>query len=256
MEYIPAAYQTPGRVSVDFVAVHWMATTLAGCIATFTGGGRQASAHYGVEDGRAVQFVHDGDTAWALGNWDANQRSISVEHSAQPGRDATDATYSTSISLIADLCTAHGLTPSPETIRPHNHFQNTQCPGTLNLDRIISGVTALMNGEDDHMNADQDRKLNEIYDRVFGRDVQRWFNPGTMEVRNSPFDGAIAARSTDLHDVISTNNFLAGSVSRILAAVAAVPGIDNATITRLGDELKTELHVVTDNLSITLTAKP
>lgn len=44
-----------------------------------------------------------------------------------------------------------------------------------------------------------------IYDRVFGRDRQRWFNPTTGEVRFEPFDGGEPMRSTDLHDVLTTN---------------------------------------------------
>lgn len=142
MEKIKAYYQTSGRVSVDFVVIHWINGDLNSCIRTFTDGARQASAHYGVEDGRLVNFVDDADTAWALGNWDANQRSISVEHSAQPGRPATDATYETSIGLIAGLMVKHGLTPSLDTIRPHNHFSATQCPGTMDLQRIVDGVKA------------------------------------------------------------------------------------------------------------------
>lgn len=149
MDYIPATYQTPGRVSVDFIAIHWINGTLDSCIKTFTDGERQASAHYGVEDARVVQFVRDENTAWSLGNWEANQRSISIEHSAQPGRPATDATYTTSIALIADLCRKHGLAPGNMTIRPHGAYQATQCPGTMDLDRIITGVQALMYGENE-----------------------------------------------------------------------------------------------------------
>lgn len=101
-----------------------------------------------------------------------------------------------------------------------------------------------------------DSKVDAMYNRLFGRDVQRWFNPTTMEVRGEPFDDGIPARSTDIHDVMSSNNFLAANVDRILAAVAAVPGIDTATITALTAELSAELHAVTDNLTITLTNKP
>lgn len=144
MEKIRAYYQTTGRASVDYIVVHWINGSLESCVRTFTDGVRQASAHYGVEDDRLVSFVDDADTAWALGNWDANQRSISVEHSAQPGRPASDKTYKTSIRLIAGLMVKHDLKPSTETIRPHHDFSATQCPGTMDLARIIEGVKALL----------------------------------------------------------------------------------------------------------------
>lgn len=161
-KFLPAVFQTPGRVSIDFIAVHWMATTLAGCDATFTGGQRPASAHYGIENKVIHQYVKDGNTAWALGDWDANQRSISIEHSAGPGRPATDETYETSIELIASKCGEYGLEPSHDTIRPHNHFQATQCPGTMDLDRIIHGVQKLLNTT----LTDDERFLVELFGRV------------------------------------------------------------------------------------------
>lgn len=150
MEYIPAVYQTPGRVSVDYIVIHWINGNLDSCIATFTNGERQASAHYGIENSRVVNFVDEGNTAWACGNWEANQSSISIEHSAQPGRVATDLTYATSIALIASLMVKYGLEPSRETIRGHSEFYATQCPGTMDLDRIIAGVKNILNNTEEN----------------------------------------------------------------------------------------------------------
>lgn len=106
---------------------------------------------------------------------------------------------------------------------------------------------------EEQMNAEQDAMLRRVHDRLFGRDVQRWFNPDTMEVRGEPFDGSIPARSTDIHDVMSSNNWLAANVTRILDAVANVPGIDSAIIKQLGDELSAELAERTSKLKVVLT---
>jgi N-acetylmuramoyl-L-alanine amidase CwlA len=78
--------------------------------------------------------------AWHSGNWDENQRSIGIEHSAQPGRDATAATIATSVDLIVTLCRRHNI--SPDRIYPHSRFTATQCPGTLPVQQIIDQVRA------------------------------------------------------------------------------------------------------------------
>jgi len=102
MDFIQATYFTPGRqgATVDQIVMHWMDGTLAATIDTFTNGSRQASAHYGIGEGDEKQFVQEGDTAWADGDWNENIRSIAIEHSAQPGRDATDDTYARSIARV------------------------------------------------------------------------------------------------------------------------------------------------------------
>lgn len=138
-KWVPAVYYTQGRDSkVRRIVLHWMATTLAGCDATFTGGGRQASAHYGIENTTVHQYVKESDTAWHAGVRSVNHESIGIEHSAQPGRDATEATVQTSIALCTELCRRHGLTA--DAIFVHNDFYATQCPGTLPVSRIREAV--------------------------------------------------------------------------------------------------------------------
>lgn len=105
------------------------------------------------------------------------------------------------------------------------------------------------------LDAEQDRRLTEIYNRVLGRDIQRYFHPGNLEVREHPFPGAIPARSSDIHDVISTNNLIVSQTNRILDAVAKIPGVDAATIAGLREQLAAELKQATADLSIELTVK-
>lgn len=99
--------------------------------------------------------------------------------------------------------------------------------------------------------ARNERRLAAIYDRVFGRDIQRWFNPDTGDVISEQREGYIPARSTDVHDVISTNNLIVSQNSRVLDAVAKVPGVDAATIQGLRDQLAAELRAATEGLKVT-----
>lgn len=135
----------PGRTDVEYVVIHWMDGYLAGADATFQNTVRQTSAHYGVEDDTIHQYVDEANTAWHAGNYDANTRSIGIEHSAMPGRPASDATYASTIWLITGICQRYGLDPAV-AILPHQHFTSTDCPGTMDLQRIIAGVQASLGG--------------------------------------------------------------------------------------------------------------
>ncbi len=97
-----------------------------------------------------------------------------------------------------------------------------------------------------------EKSVNEIKDRVLGRDVQRWFHPQTLEVRTEPFAGAIPARTTDVHDIISTNTLVASQSNKILDAIKDIPGVDSTVIAGLRQELSAELQSAVDGLSITL----
>lgn len=126
------------------------------------------------------------------------------------------------------------------------------------MDGLRNQINAVLNGTNNESEFDVDTtaKINAIYDRVFGRDVQRWFNPDSMEVRTEPFAGAIAARSSDVHDVISTNRWIEANTKRILDAIAGIPGISEATIQGLREQLSNELEAATRNLEVTLTVAP
>lgn len=125
---------------VKYIVIHWMAGTLAGTDAVFQRKGG-VSAHYGLENALRHQYVREDHTAHHAGNWVKNLQSIGIEHSAAPGRKATDATYKNSIELCTYLCKKYGLNPDTAII-PHNSIVATQCPGTMDLNRIKKGVKA------------------------------------------------------------------------------------------------------------------
>ena len=99
---------------------------------------REASAHYQVEsNGRIGQLVHDWDTSWNAGDWEANLTSIGIEHAnsggAAQGWPISEATRENGAHLVAALCKRYGL-GRPEwgkNVFPHQHFQSTACPGKL-----------------------------------------------------------------------------------------------------------------------------
>lgn len=131
---------TPGRQGnkPSKIIIHWMDGNLASTDAVFQNTTRQTSAHYGLEDNTIHQYVKEADTAYQAGVWDVNLKSIGIEHSAAPGRPASDATYASSIQLCTEICQRWGI--SPDNIVPHNSVVATQCPGTIDLNRIKAGV--------------------------------------------------------------------------------------------------------------------
>jgi hypothetical protein len=140
IDFIGSPNYMPGRqgTKIDRVVVHWADGTLQAADQTFQDIKRQTSAHYGVEEGVIHRYVEEEDTAYHSGNWPMNLRSIGIEHSAQPGRDATDLTYQSSAQLIADVCYRNNIPIDREHILKHSEVIPTECPGTIDVDKLIA----------------------------------------------------------------------------------------------------------------------
>lgn len=129
-------HYTPGRggKSVSFVGIHYNYgdLTVEDCYNIWQT--REASAQYQVESsGRTGQLVLDKDTAWALGNFDKNQRSINIEHANKPDGSFTEACLDTGAHLVAAICKAYNL-GRPQwdvNVIPHKAISPTSCPGEL-----------------------------------------------------------------------------------------------------------------------------
>ena len=145
---IPTSNYAKGRGSnsVNKIVLHWMAGTLAGTDSRFKNPSSGVSAHYGIENDVIHQYVTDTDTAFHAGVYIVNQQSIGIEHSADPNRPASNATYESSAQLIATLCKKYNLNPDT-ALHPHKEYKPTQCPGTLNLDIIKARVKTIIGGE-------------------------------------------------------------------------------------------------------------
>lgn len=129
-------HYTKGRQGheVNFVGIHYNAgnLTIEGCYSVWMA--REASAHYQVEDdGTDGQLVWDGNTAWALGDWDANVRSISIEHANRPDGTITEKALDDGAHITAAICKYYGLGRPQwgKNVFPHKHFVSTSCPGQI-----------------------------------------------------------------------------------------------------------------------------
>ncbi len=173
IQYIPSPNYTPGRIQpITKIVIHWAVGTMASTDAQFANPNSEVSAHYCIEDNNIHQYVKNGDTAWHARQ--ANPYSLGVEHSAAPGRPATEATINTSAQLVAQLCSKHNIAINRGNIIPHSQVVATECPGTIPIDRIISMAQAIVGQEI----KEEDMKIPDN-DAWFNR-----FNKLTVQIRN------------------------------------------------------------------------
>ncbi len=129
---------TSGREGsrVSEITIHHAATTdFDGIGRTFKT--RGVSAHYGVGRSKNVnQYVGEGNIAYHAGNWNANKRSIGIEHvnsSGAPNWDVAQETFLTSVELARDIVKRHGLGKLVpfQNLFPHDYYSATACPAKL-----------------------------------------------------------------------------------------------------------------------------
>jgi N-acetyl-anhydromuramyl-L-alanine amidase AmpD len=125
---------------ISGVIIHWIGQgTVDSTIAWFASTKSKVSAHYLVSNNDKVyQFVEEKDTAWQAGDWNTNLESIGIEHDAIPGRPLTEQGYKTSGELVRGICLRHNIPIDREHIMKHSEIKATQCPGTVDIDKIIS----------------------------------------------------------------------------------------------------------------------
>lgn len=130
--------QGRGGHKVEFIGIHHNAGNLSIQQTYNVWQNRPASAHYQVDiNGRIGQLVWDRDTAWALGNFNMNQRSINIEHAnntgAAGGWTISEATLENGAHLVAALCKAFNLGRPVwgQNVRPHSQISPTACPGAI-----------------------------------------------------------------------------------------------------------------------------
>ena len=131
----PSNYSHSRWKPVTHIVIHWIVGSLASADATFRNPSRNASAHYGVENKNVHQWVKERHTAWHAGS--ANPYSIGIENSAAPGRKATATTYQTTGELVGKTAKKYNIPLTTKYIVPHKKYMATQCPGTMDINRII-----------------------------------------------------------------------------------------------------------------------
>ncbi|MDD6566428.1 MAG: peptidoglycan recognition family protein [Parafannyhessea umbonata] len=114
IQSIPASSRTYTRgregCSIGHIVVHYTGAA-GGAVDNgryFAGGARGASAHYFVDSGAIVQSVADSDTAWAVGNWGANLRTLSIEV-CSAGEDFSQGERERLRWLVRSLMARHGV---------------------------------------------------------------------------------------------------------------------------------------------------
>lgn len=138
IDWIGSPNYDSNRKPITTIVIHWFGIgKLKGADATFQKAGG-TSAHYAIEDITVHQYVKESDVAYHAGNYAMNQKSIGIEHSAEPNRPASDATYNSSAELVATICKKYNIPLDRTHIIKHSEVKATQCPGTMDLDRIIS----------------------------------------------------------------------------------------------------------------------
>lgn len=122
------------------IVIHWFGIgTLESANARFQNKANQTSAHYGISKGRVWQWVKEQDVAWHAGNWAVNSESIGIEHDAVLNKhDLTEQDYQLSGELVAGICQRYGIPLDRKHIIGHREAKATQCPGTVNIDKIIA----------------------------------------------------------------------------------------------------------------------
>ena len=103
-------------------------------------GTREASAHYGVAPGQIHQYVGLNDTAWAVGNWEWNKRSVSIEHVGTTASPPSYATLDTSAQLMAALARSKGwrhLTMG-DNVGIHKWYSSTSCPAGTDVNWLVA----------------------------------------------------------------------------------------------------------------------
>ncbi len=148
-------YREPAAVKTH-ITLHWMDGTLAGTDAHFQnpgtikdGRGTGTSTQYGIGQTDIHQYVPEAEYAHGDGDAYSNANGISIEHEGGPDLPITDAVYGQSVRLVADIAARHGFGELVVGVNvfPHNHWVATDCPGTLDLERIVRGAN-LLNGYD------------------------------------------------------------------------------------------------------------
>ena len=141
-EWMEAAHYTEGRLGNDWdtVVIHISeSSTQSSVDSTFTNGERQASAHFSVFGDSIHQYVQDFDTAWAVGNWEANTTTLSIEFVGTTENPPSKATMDTGAQLIATLCAYKGWTSIGlgNHIGVHKDYSATDCPSTTDVPYIV-----------------------------------------------------------------------------------------------------------------------
>ena len=140
---VPPSNFTAGRDggAVELIIDHWTVVMYEGAVRRFHNPTSRLSAHYVIgQDGRIAQLVSEDDAAYHSGSFAVNLRSIGIEHEAGP-RSAADRLRRVRAAAPRDREPLRLALEVGPTVLPHRAIVPTECPGTLDLERIVREAT-------------------------------------------------------------------------------------------------------------------
>jgi hypothetical protein len=157
-EWIASPNFQPGRTAaLKYILIHhWdnpaKKPSVQGVINHFKDPGIEVAAHYVVTGDRIIQMVKESDTAWHARQ--ANPYTIGIEVDPNtPGN-----TYATVARLVREIRQRNGDLP----LRRHSDFNQTDCPGELDLPRIDREAHLSQEEEDMKLNQGQVMRLYQL----------------------------------------------------------------------------------------------
>lgn len=168
VKWIGSPNYSEQRSKIDRIVIHWMAGNLKATDSVFKKFG-STSAHYGIENNIVHQYVKLDNTAYHAGEWSMNLRSVGIEHSAAPGRDASKSTIDTSAKIVADLCKKYSIPCDRDHIIKHSQVVPTQCPGTIPIDTIIKKANTIL--EEEQVRKATKWEVRNAYRAILGREA-------------------------------------------------------------------------------------
>lgn len=189
------------RATIDRIIIHHNAGTddATARRTWYVSTGAGTSAHYQITPDKIWGCVGEESVAFHAGNYAMNKRSIGLEHlnnKGAPEWTIAEETYKNSAKLIADICSRYSIPIDRSCILKHSEVSDnpTQCPGGIDIDKLISLANDVANGTDiDKSNTTDETK------------------PANTD---STDNTATTATSTDLNGAWRFNDFIFGNVGK------------------------------------------
>lgn len=162
---------------IEMITIHHMAGVLSAteCGKLFQDENRKASSHYGIgKDGEIGQYVDESNTAYTNGNFDSNQRSVTIETSnSQVGGSypISDKVLKVLINLIADIAKRNnlGTLVKRKNLTWHKMYTATACPGEYllsKMDYIVEEANKINNKQTNTLETSGKKTNEEIANEV------------------------------------------------------------------------------------------
>lgn len=143
------------RDPITTIILHSTAGTASSAISWFNNPNAGTSAHYIIaNNGQLYAMLEEYLTGYHAGNYDVNLKSLGIEHEGYTGLVRSNAEYTTSAKLVADICKYYSIPCDRAHIKPHWEITQTSCPTDLDVDRIIREAKILISPPEDQATKD------------------------------------------------------------------------------------------------------